>query len=235
MKLGIFGDSYATALNNPTPGWVNIIAEKYDVTNFAMSGSSLYYSAELLKQHHAEFDKIILVATQPGRLEITDTSLYDTQFPKERFIGNYTTVEQLIIYESKKTQPNNNRLRLLNVCKDYFLYLQHYQYEKYVQTLIINDVKTLRPDLILISGFPESYIPESTENNMFAITQKEDAHWSHSYRYKLRDFRNCHMTAENNVIFADKMIAWINGEPVHINTDDFVTPNNKEFYIKEYE
>jgi hypothetical protein len=235
MRIGIFGDSYATALNNPTPGWVNIIAQQYDCTNFAMSGSSLYYSTTLIKEHYKEFDKIILVATQPGRLEIADKRLYDAKFPKEKFVGNYTTAEQLKIYEAKKPNPDPMRMKLLDTTLDYFLYLQNHDYEKYVQTLIINDVKALVPDMILVAGFPESYVPESLNNNLFAITQKEDKHWAHSYRYKLRDFRNCHMTVENNAIFASKINEWIQGAPVQINLDDFVTPDNKEFYIKEYE
>lgn len=39
-------------------------------------------------------------------------------------------------------------------------------------------------------------------------------------------------TAENNAIFASKVDEWISGSPVYINVDDFVTPTNKEFYLK---
>ena len=72
IKIGIFGDSFASLKfeENTTPTWVDILSEKYDITNHAISGSTLYYSIEEIKKHHTHYDKIILVVTRPGRLQV---------------------------------------------------------------------------------------------------------------------------------------------------------------------
>jgi hypothetical protein len=44
MKIGVFGDSFACLKLNSTPTWVNILSEKYDIVNHAVTGSNLYYS-----------------------------------------------------------------------------------------------------------------------------------------------------------------------------------------------
>jgi hypothetical protein len=69
---------------------------------------------------------------------------------------------------------------------------------------------------------------------MLYIYAKENTAWNlagETVIEEYNDIRNCHMTTENNVIFADKADKWINGEPVHINLDDFVTTTNKDFYL----
>ena len=70
MKIGIFGDSFAYWKLNDTPTWTEILNEQYEVTNYGAHGSNLYWSIGNFLQHKHKFDKIIFIATLPGRLLI---------------------------------------------------------------------------------------------------------------------------------------------------------------------
>jgi hypothetical protein len=37
------------------------------------------------------------------------------------------------------------------------------------------------------------------------------------------------MTEENNIIFANVVSRWIEGEPINLNLDEFVTPNASRY------
>ena len=228
MKVGIFGDSFASPNKlNSTLTWVDILSTKYDLTNHAVSASNLYYSVDLIKKNHLEYDKIILVVTQPGRLKISNWIPVD-KLANKFIIGlndpNYVNVD-LTTIESSYIEAGNQ----------YFTYLQDSIYDKYIHDLMVNDIRRFRSDIILIPGFIDSIenIKYSCMKNIFL---KENAGWKISQTtisQKLIDLRNCHMTAENNEIFAINAEKWLFGEPVHINLDDFVTTTDKDFYLKQ--
>jgi hypothetical protein len=71
--IGIFGDSYAHEFD--TPGWPTILSELYneEFENFAISGSSIPYSYDLLfKKDLSKYSKVIFIATEPRRLHFID-------------------------------------------------------------------------------------------------------------------------------------------------------------------
>jgi hypothetical protein len=237
MKLGIFGDSFVAGKMNKNLSWVEIISRKYETVGVhGLSGTNLYYSIENIKKYHEQYDKIILVSTLPGRLKLaTYVSNID---PKTPYMASISVVEVLKAQELKKANPDQIRLRELDAAYNYFIFLQDLQYEQYIHYLMLDDVKLLRPDIIIINGFEESSRDKNNpSNNIDSITKKENKHWGFDSGWiswnttNLVDTRNCHMTDENNIIFASKVEQWINGEPVLINLDEFVTPDNKDFYL----
>ena len=225
MKIGIFGDSFAKSKLNVTPTWVDILSEKYDITNHAYSGSNLYYSINEIKKHHEKYDKIILVVTEPGRLKIASwVPLGLTQqFVNGPLDQKYTHRKSLSKYEQMVWEASNH----------YFTCLQDDEYDMYIHNLMLDEIKRIRPDIILIPAFQNSWY-NIQGGSMLYICHKENTAWNLDLTtvvIQYQDNRNSHITAENNAIFATKAEKWINGEPVHINLDDFVTTTDKDFYL----
>jgi hypothetical protein len=228
MKLGIFGDSFASAIKfNPSPSWVDILAYEHEVTNHAVDGSNLYHSVEEIKTHHENYDKLILVVTQPGRLKIPDW------IPVDKIEDKFITGK--LDRKIAEKVDNNIVASYAEAGSLYFTYLQNVPYDNYVHNLMLNDIRNLRQDVILIPGFLNSF-PNISGCSMHYICAKEHTAWNLDWSAAILDFediRNCHMTIENNAIFATKAKEWLNGKPVHINLDDFVTTTNKDFYLKQ--
>lgn len=232
MKIAVFGDSFAslTFEENATPTWVDILSEKYDVTNFAVPGSNLYYSVIKFMENHMNFDKIIFLATVPGRLHIPD---WITTNLSDRFIQNPMIAEWKFNNATHLTEIHRTTLK---VAIDYYIYLNDDKFNSFIQELMVNRVIDCRLDTIAIP-ISESAFGDKKYLNKKALVDifyKENLAWNETVSTLLdkSDFRNCHMTAENNVIFANKVEQWINGDAVQIDLDDFVTPMNKKFYIR---
>ena len=219
MKIGIFGDSYAAnRIENDTKSWVDIIAEKYEVTNYASAGTSLFYSMSIFEQYQHRFDKVIFVVTSPGRL------LLDNANNRSLSIAGLRDCETKI-----ENTSNPFELKILHAVRDYYIYVQNYNFNKYVHRLMIEKIKRIRPDTVLIPASLEKFDDIFSGASMCDIELKENNAWGIG---GIIDYRHCHMTAENNAIFATKVEEWLNGKPVQINLDDFVTPMNREFYLK---
>jgi len=225
MKIGVFGDSFAILKLNPTPTWIDILSEKYDITNHAVTGSNLYYSINEIKKHHDQYDKIILVVTEPGRLQVSNSIPLDRskQFINGTLDRKYSHNKELSKYEKLVWEAANQ----------YFNCLQDDNYDRYIHNLMLVEIKKIRPDIILIPAFFDSWYNVSGVPMLY-IYYKENTTWnfdSVTVITQYHDRRNCHMTAKNNEIFAAKAEQWINGDPVHINLDDFVTTTDKDFYL----
>lgn len=228
MKIGIFGDSFACHKLNPTPTWTEILSRKYNITNYALQGSNLHYSIDEIKKHHENYDKIVLVVTDPGRLELVNLTDVEGKSSKTFLTGLYD-------YKLINDVPSLQEKHIKEAARQYFIHLQNQDFDRYVHNLMLDEIKKIRPEIILIPAFRSSW-NGLIEPSMFAIFDKENTAWNFDSTViatKYYDNRNCHMTAENNAIFADKVDSWINGQPVHINLDDFVTTTNKDFYLKE--
>ena len=235
MKIGVFGDSFAALKfeKNTTLSWVDILSKKYDITNFSLTGSSLFYSVQKFKSFHQDYDKIIFLVTSPGRLlleyqpyfkrpeDVNITSLSTTEYCYNNLINHPTTHE------------NDMMLKIYKAALDYFKYIKNDEYDRYIHNLMVTDIVNTRSDAILIPVTRDSL--KLYKNVMDEIKIMEMKEWGLSPFSTFADFRNCHMTEENNAIFATKVEKWLNGSPVEIRLDDFVTPMNKEFYIKDYE
>ena len=222
MRIGIFGDSYsANTENNNTKSWTDHLKEKHDVVNYSVSGSSLFFSLRLFENNHALYDKIIFVVTCPGRWLLDDNSAVRE---KLKLITGLRNCE----FKMNTLSLSIEELTVYKAVKDYFLHVQNTQFDNYVHNLMVEEIKRKRPDVILIPSFIDSF------NNVTAsirdIQAKEDKAWG--VEYVQEDTRHCHMTEENNKIFASKVEKWLDGEQVNIDINDYVTPPNKEFYIR---
>ena len=229
MKIGIFGDSFASLKfeENPTPTWVDILSTKYNITNHALPGSNLYYSIKLIQETHLEYDEIILVVTEPGRIK---TAKWLPLEGSEQFVVglldsniNNTTIDKF----------TENKKLAYEAARQYFVYLQDSEFDNFIQELMLENILKSKHNIIMIPAFLSSWHNNSC-NSMHQIFLKENKGWGINEEDRIEnDIRNCHMTAENNEIFAKKAEKWLNGKTVHINLDDFVTTTNKDFYLKQ--
>ncbi len=228
MRIGIYGDSYADNMEwSPVTCWATLLSQKYQVTNYGVQGSSLYYSVVNLLKNFKKYDKNILIVTQPGRLMIPDS--FPVSHVRNRCIAGMGMIDSL----KYNLKEDSHLAEFYNTAKQYFLLLQDFDYETYIHNLMVEDILKKVPGVILIPAFSNS-MSSFNGSSMYDITLKETVAWgeTESSLKKYNDVRNCHMTAENNAIFADKVEQWINGADAYINVDDFCSPTNKEFYLR---
>lgn len=251
IKIAVFGDSFADrCYPNKTLSWVDHLAKKYSVDNYAVSGSSLYYSISKFQEHHSQYDKVLFVVTTLGRILLPKHSCFEGDFDHERCLTSLWSTDFFVNeYENMLAQPNSvisdyekNKIKqkiiIWKAAEDYFKYISNPAYDEYVHRLMLNDIIPTRPDTILIPAFSKNFIKDKRVFSMHDIQMKENIAWGINPAISYRsDIRNCHLTAENNEIFAQKAEEWINGAPVTINLDDFVNPSmeSRKFYISEFE
>jgi len=98
--------------------------------------------------------------------------------------------------------------------------------------LLIDQIKKIRPDAIIIPAFRDIFQVKSMSPCLYDITEIENNHWGIPVHYgNPDDARRCHMSKENNLILSKFIEQWLQGEPVNININDFVTPvDDKSFY-----
>jgi hypothetical protein len=84
MKILIAGDSFAAQWPNATKGWVNLLAEKYHVTNIAQAGVGEYKILKQIQfQNIKEFDVVIVSHTSPSRVHTRNHPLHKEGFHKD--------------------------------------------------------------------------------------------------------------------------------------------------------
>jgi hypothetical protein len=83
MKILIAGDSFAAEWPNAKSGWVNLLADKFEVTNVAQPGISEY---KIFKQiDNADinsYDAVIVSHTSPSRVHTNNHPLHKNGFHK---------------------------------------------------------------------------------------------------------------------------------------------------------
>lgn len=233
MKIGIFGDSFATDVKqNSTDSWIEVLGSQFDVTCYGVPGSNLFYSVSKFKEHAAKYDKNIFIVTQAGRIKISDE--VPAWNEHKRHLGGINSIKFLL--EEVKDKENFQLLRnAYKAAEDYYRYIRDDKFDTYVHELMLQDIMK-DTNTIFIPAFGNS-IPGYNGTALIDIYFKENLGWGKSgYIFQVEDTRNCHMTEENNLILGRKLINAINSNSkLTLSLDDFVTSPNKEFYIKNYE
>lgn len=229
MKIGIFGDSFSnSAINNKHPGylnylsWSDIISTKFknDVKNFGIAGSSLYYSHNEFLTHHEKFDKIIFMITDWGRIYNSKTKIN-----RLKHVPGFAMAEYLkTLIENSNIKVNHDDPLILDSIINYYIYVQNNNEEILFHKLMIDNIKSIRSDVLLIPCFSskfsmiDDYVMCMNDISMIDMNAAELS-WS-NVRF---DPRHCHMNEENNYIFANKILDWINTNEFKFDTiDDFV-------------
>jgi hypothetical protein len=203
MNIGIYGCSFAHDLsadqrNIPGKSWSKILTDDYqrNITNFAISGSSVYYSYMKFKETHEQFDKVIFLATLSDRLYCPDFS--------------WQHVTSALLHKDFKL-PETEK----NILESYFSHLHNSQEKDDMRELMINELPRLRPtDLLLIDICKTLIHVAALDIPIINLVT----------RFKepiFPDPRYCHMNDKNNAILAEKINNWINGDEFVFNIHDF--------------
>jgi len=237
IRILIVGDSFGeissfNSIRFPDvgPGWPELLAQhtNFQVTNLCQGGSSLYFSYKNFKLHYKQHDKIIFCLTKPGRRYLPIPN-YDDAFSQHHH--NVESVNRLKL----RFQYDPIASKYVEALEDYYTYLQDIEYDKYAQYTLVDHVQRLRPDTILIpcfqdsfrtiSGHPMEQIGFNELKYLFNWKNFDHNIFNDFYKKGLTEARKCHMCEENNFIFYQDVLRWLDGDPVYINVNKFVAPS----------
>lgn len=250
MKIGIFGDSWAHVpelkflqpwqeFMASAKSWPEYLSSSFDVTNHAISGSSLYYSLQQYKKARHDYDKKIFLVTYPGRLTISDRWKEYIVLNDNHLNGINTAEEKLNFYKNWDHPNKNIAMKIFKAAVDYFLYIADDTYDDYIHRLMLKDLENIADKDTLVIP-----VTKQTNSSDFCLEQVyylENKCWNHdvtnSDHIALIDARRCHMTNENNYVLYEKIKKWIETNEFNLSLDDFIRPTleNKRSYIRPAE
>jgi hypothetical protein len=244
MKIAIYGDSWASEGLNVSHnylGWPEILAKQsgYEVTNFAVPGSSLYFSYKEFLKNHKNYDVNIFLITACGRLYIKSIPEF-SENKTSKHIPNL-----LNVINRKKQLPNspldpvikNQVTKIYDALEKYYTYIQDDNYDKLTDHALVYHAKSISTNTIFIPcfrGYDEFSLINvyEMENDSMGADEKyfsKNIHVNTEIDGKLlTDVRVCHMTKRNNEIFAEKLINEIkeNNFSLKFSIGDFVAPTD---------
>jgi len=160
MRIGIYGDSFSSPVSAigsaslEALAWPRLLERDHQVTNRSIVGSSLYWTMEEFERTCDQYDRVIVAITNPGRWPGV---IFAEGMPVQGIPGY---AQALMIEEQLKNRkhwPNleeHRRSQLLKQVRDvaawYLGQAQHMGFERYVHGLMINRIRSLRPDAIIV-------------------------------------------------------------------------------------
>jgi hypothetical protein len=226
MKIGIFGDSYASEYYGPV-SWSHLLRTQYhyNIHNYAWPATCLFWSYQQLVKNIDIIDTIIFVATNPGRLYWPDAT---TNLDSLHQISGLWTVQHTL-----KAHPSMapDRLAVFKAAEQYYLNLANYEFDEFVHGLIIKEIIRLcgkrGKKLIMIPAFNVSITRRSAfQCSLRDVSEKElttqfgPRH--RGYVQEKRYTRANHMSKENNIVFAGIVDKLLRDEVFSIGLDNFV-------------
>lgn len=213
MKLGVFGDSYADEMIHVDiaryPSWITLLRNNYEVESHGLGGSGLYYSFKLFLENYPKYDKIIFVATVPGRIHIPEWIEFTNKYT--RHVNSYDVAK---LHLKIKGLSGTAKLAL-GAAMQYYMYLIDEEKERIIHGLMVEKVKQLRPDALILTtdGQPNSLTNINRHEIKSVGFPDEAISWN--------DKRVCHFSKRTNEFLAEKMLKWLNGEPPELNLEEW--------------
>ena len=239
MKIAIFGDSFADDIGMASqrykwadfqhvgPSYIELLEQhpEFQVTRYGYEGSSLHYSLLKFEEIHKEYDKVIFVTTEAGRVLI-DSEVYKLPYTHMFSTFSVTMNRQ---HNAKLTTHSKRLLSLLE--KLYFPEISKRNQSFYEHDMLKKKIKRIRPDTIVIPG-----IGNNNESSLETVSTMEIKHWGLTWSEfsgaAYIDRRKCHLTTENNAVVYRGLVASLkNGTPFDVASLSWVTPTNPaDFY-----
>jgi hypothetical protein len=197
MKIGIFGDSYATTFRGPDkPAWVELLEDHgHTVNSFAKGGTSILWSAKLLEEFASEYDFLIWCYSCSPRVTL----------PINEPPGVLNTRWDLDSYDNESFNLEETRQKI-DCLKKWFRYGYDPRELKIIGESLVDYYLKKYDNLMIIPCFDE---PINAEFCMSQICMMEIEHCFpdikdyYTFFKKYREERSCHMSTENNQIFAN--------------------------------
>jgi len=149
-SLGIYGDgvaddcSYLSDRATITANaWSYLLGQIHDsYQNYALRGSSLYFSYQQFINTHSIHDKIVFVVTEPGRWPRS----IPVHGKRPIVCKNSSHAEQIL--QNKKNLSDENR-DILRTAKKWYDLVRVWEHELAMHDLMIEEIQRLRPDALM--------------------------------------------------------------------------------------
>lgn len=236
MKIAIYGDSYGNCFLTNFKGdevdrgkaWVEILADRHQVKNFSVAGSSLFYSYDLFLQHNQNFDYNIFLVTEPNRITLPD----EYEFPLSKHAG----ISTINGFKRTNNIKNNN---IITMVESYYSLIHNQKVTDTFHNLMLDNIHRINQNTLIIpcfndsvpgeyytlnsiSGYEwsDSVILKTLRNNKFfnwAPIEEGNTRWTYN------EYKKCHLTEENNIILADLISNAIDNRQykIDLNLDQF--------------
>ena len=169
--LGIFGDSWADETfghdligrEGDRWAWFHNIPD-YTATSHGRGGANLYHTYKQFLKHHSDYDKIVVILTQYER--ISEGVFYLEEFGDQPVFlpGVDQTEYYLKKYETQLTIHDTNKLKAI---RDFYLWCLDDTTCYDIGMLMVDKIKQIRPDAILINAFYQGLGSPTIGQNKF--------------------------------------------------------------------
>ena len=200
MKIGVFGDSYASVVNNNDKSWITLLKNKgMSIDVYGKPGTSMWYSYDLFFKHHYKYDTIVFCYTDNNRIPVMPEGL-----ETRACIRKPTKSEQQRAIEEEE--------KLLSRIYQIYPLISSGSFSTYISQKIFNDVNEIcsKNNTKLVNILPFEIISNPSINlvnshgdcytDIIKVTLKEEEYWNATDN---DDNRFCHLSEFNNGVLAD--------------------------------
>ena len=216
MKIGVFGDSFADKsyqFSKSPAIWYNFLKNhNHTVECFAEAGSSILFSAELIKKHFQNYDLVIWCLTTPGR------------FSLPHIVNNrsyhITTANDIC------TNKDSEVITKHKICVDYLKYIFDWETENLINKSLVAYLQNECGNLLIIPCFPP---PLDVEFNLYKLCE-----WEADFYFpgksipeiyqKYQDLRPGHITVDNQRILAELINQQLTPGVFQTSYTNFINP-----------
>jgi hypothetical protein len=228
MKIGLFGDSYACLSIGNGTAWFenNIVTEKYQIDSYAKKGSDITWSYNLFLKNHSRYKKNIFIVTESTR----------HSFVVGRHVLHVSNIDTIDYISNQITDFKVNAV--LQSLKNHYLYSMSTDIYDFGLAGIVEKIKEIRPDTVIVYGFYNQSIEKITGStfHLSQVSLMELSSFGIDFESMKKqgtpEGRSAHMTNENNEIFAQYIRNRLDGDHSSIELSNFIIPNAVD--IKKY-
>jgi len=209
MKIGVFGDSFATEEQSKpiNESWINVIRQKgYDITTHGVTGTSVWYSYKQFMKHYKKYTHIVFVHSSIHRIHNMPNSLkvyssYDKDARNRILSSNidwlstedHTVLEKILDVQ----QYVSDNILDMFICQNVF---------NTINNIIRNDSQR---KIVNLLPFNNRYNDENIDlsnraggcvTSLIDVSVKE---MPNLFNQTWSDPRSCHLSYENNMALAD--------------------------------
>lgn len=251
-SVAIYGDSFGThsfsndydsQLKGLSHHWSTLLQQEYncELTNYALSGSSVYYSYKEFERTNHQHDLSIFLVTEPCRY------LKPLTFSKG-YRDCVTNIAQIDVWRKNKIHDlTNEDLELLSKLESWFN-LSDLDYHYDMSELMVDKIRSFGSRVIIISCFSTSFRNEykdqlglSDDINLCSLyyAQMKELNMSdegmNTKWVENSEFISGHLTPEYNKIAYENISYYIKNRVWNWNIPNskiIDTPNKDNYYIR---
>lgn len=241
-RINIYGDSFASDLYPNPPknslNWIDFLRKtaSYEIKNYSAPGTNFHYSYRHFLENYQHVDRNIVLVTDWSRIMI--------KCLKDKQVCRYISSSGYLSLKNKKIE---------NAVEQFYTYIYDDDFYHDIHYSMIDSMRYLDPDVILIPCFPRSVSKDIEQYSLFDISfedfkyygiqeeraykilRQEEKKEVNGLQYEFKDVRRCHLTIENNEMLASKILKMLeNNETIFdLSASDYRKPKNSfDFYFE---